>query len=126
MTTLWWRQILHIILFRHDLQIWYCVSKLFNTFKIWLVKDVPTQTFILHSALVDRNMQVRFGLKVFWEFWIAEFLLMSLWFGQKWHPCPPQPPTLRVPKINKIVSFWWSIPHEKSFWSKGWWNHQAH
>ena len=29
------------------------------------LQGVPTQTFILHFALADRNMQVRFRLKVF-------------------------------------------------------------
>ena len=44
---------------------------------------VPTQTFIFHFALVGRNMQASFGLKVIWESLIADFLLMTLGFGQK-------------------------------------------
>ena len=47
--------------------------------KVFLnVQGVSYQTFILHFALEDRNMQVRFGLKVFCEFWVVEFLLMTL------------------------------------------------
>ena len=43
-------------------------------------------------------------------------LVMDIWpFSFKLNFCltgwPPQPPTERVPKINKKVYFWWSIPH---------------
>ena len=48
-----------------------------------LVQGVSTQTCILHFTLAGRNSQASFGLKVNWEFWIAEFLLMTLGFGQK-------------------------------------------
>ena len=50
---------------------------------ITTVQGVPTQTVIFHFALVGRNMQASFGLKVIWESWIADFLLMTLGFGQK-------------------------------------------
>ena len=43
--------------------------------------------------------------------WDAEIWFMTLGFGWKWHPWPPQPPTERVPKIHKRVDFWWSISH---------------
>ena len=48
-----------------------------------IVQGVSTQTFIFHFALADRNMQDSFGLKVIWESWIADFLVMTLRFGQK-------------------------------------------
>ena len=50
---------------------------------LMVVQGVPTQTFIFHFALAGRNMQASIGLKVIWEFWIADFLLMTLGFGQK-------------------------------------------
>ena len=31
------------------------------------IQGVSTQTCILHFALMGRNMQASFGLKVFWE-----------------------------------------------------------
>jgi hypothetical protein len=43
------------------------LSKKLMGFKENVVKGVSLQTFILHFALADRNMQVRFGLKVVWE-----------------------------------------------------------
>ena len=43
--------------------------------------------------------------------WDAEFWLMTLRFGWKQHPWPPQPSTEKMPKIHKIVDFWWFIPH---------------
>ena len=70
-----------------------CKQKTFSTmdlYPIWRsiltimhLQGVPTQTFIFHFALVGGNMQASFGLKVIWEFWIADFLLMTLGFGQK-------------------------------------------
>ena len=48
---------------------------------VWQLQGVQGQIFMFQLALRDRNMQVRFGLKVFWESWIAEFLLMTLQFG---------------------------------------------
>ena len=47
------------------------------------IQGVPTQTVIFHFALAGRNMQASFGLKVIWESWIADFLLVTLGFGQK-------------------------------------------
>ena len=48
------------------------------------VQGVPTQTFIFHFALAGSNIQASFGLKVIWESWIADFLVvMTLGFGQK-------------------------------------------
>ena len=48
--------------------IWQVRVQVILTEKSQHIQGVPTQTFILHFALADRNMQVRFGLKVFWEF----------------------------------------------------------
>ena len=45
---------------------------------IVLLQGVPTQTCILHFALAGRNMQASFDLKVVWESWVVEFLLMTL------------------------------------------------
>ena len=52
-------------------------------FAMGTLQGVSTQTCILHFALMGRNMQASFGLKVFWESWIVEFLRMTLGFGQK-------------------------------------------
>ena len=41
--------------------------------------------------------------------WDAEFWLMTLRFGWKQHPWPPQPSTEKMPKIH--LDFWWFIPH---------------
>ena len=49
----------------------------------YVLLGVPTQTFIFHFTLAGRNMQASFGLKVIWESWIVEFLLMTPGFGQK-------------------------------------------
>ena len=48
---------------------------------ILMVQGVSMQTCILYFAPAGRNMQASFGLKVVWEFWVVEFLLMALWFG---------------------------------------------
>ena len=47
------------------------------------IQGVPTQTVIFHFALAGRNMQASLGLKVIWESWIVDFLLMTLKFGEK-------------------------------------------
>ena len=36
---------------------------------------------IMYLVLADRNMQVRFGLKVVWESWLGGIWLIILWFG---------------------------------------------
>ena len=36
---------------------------------------------------------------------------MTLGFGWKLHPWPPQPPAENVPKLHTIVGFWQSMPH---------------
>ena len=36
-----------------------------------------------YLALGDRNMQVRFSLKVFWEFWVVGIWCLTLCFGWK-------------------------------------------
>jgi hypothetical protein len=35
----------------------------------------------MYLVLADRNMQVRFGLKVVWEFWVVGIWPMTLQFG---------------------------------------------
>ena len=43
---------------------------------IWPLQGPPLGIDIMHLILADRNMQVRFGLKVVWESWIVVIWLM--------------------------------------------------
>ena len=45
-----------------------------------ILQGVSSGFNIIYLALADRNMQIRFGLKVVWEFWVRGIWLMTLWF----------------------------------------------
>ena len=45
------------------------------------LQGVQGQIFMFQLALRDRNMQGRFGLKIFWESWIVDTWHMILGFG---------------------------------------------
>ena len=47
--------------------------------KLINIQGLGSPIWIRHLA--DRNMQVRFGLQVIWEFWVGGIWLMILWFG---------------------------------------------
>ena len=63
-------------------------------------------------ALTDKNIQVRFGLKMIQVWWDREFLGTTTFFPKNsigWHQ---QPLTERVSDISKILDFWWPIPQK--------------
>ena len=62
-------------------------------------------------ALAEGKIQIKFGLKVFVYSLGVDIWLLSFKFNFGLMGWPLQPPRERVPKINKIVRFWWSIPH---------------
>ena len=45
------------------------------------VQGLPSGFDLKYLALADRNIQVRFSLKVVWESWVVGIWPMSLWFG---------------------------------------------
>ena len=76
----------------------------------------------------DRNMQVKFCLKVTVYSWGLEIWVSSTSFQKINIGWPQQPPTERVPHISENLDFWWFIPQKKdrywSFWCHWWSNHQ--
>ena len=56
-------------------------------------------------------MQVKFDLKLSVYSLGLEIWTLSFKFNFGRIGWPTQPPRERVPKINNIVGFWWSIPH---------------
>ena len=104
----------------------FCLKKLFK--QIFLLNSKPGQNYRHFSHFMDKvnvlsfdnffqchllhieisvsilSLQSLLGV-LYIGFSFSEFLLMTLHFLKKYHPCPPQPPTERVPKINKIVNF---------------------
>ena len=47
------------------------------------LQGLPLGIDIMYLVLADTNIQVRLGLKVFWESWVGGIWVMILWFGQK-------------------------------------------
>ena len=94
---------------------------LIPTWKIdWVISDwnicfihsVRGQSFFFFNlALTERNMHVKFDLKLSVYSLGLEIWPLSFKFNFGLMGWPQQPPRERVPKINKIVGFWWSIPH---------------
>ena len=51
------------------------------TKKTAVIQGLPSGFDLMYLALADRNMQVRFSLKVVGESWVVEIWPMTLWFG---------------------------------------------
>ena len=62
-------------------------------------------------ALTDRNMQVRFCLKVSVYSWGLEIWVSSTSFQKSSIGWPQQPPSEKVPYISENLDFWWSNLH---------------
>ena len=67
------------LILRQKRSIFTCSSEL-TEYEAFL-QGPPSGFDTKYLALGDRNMQVRFGLKVDWESWIGGIWLITLWFG---------------------------------------------
>ena len=83
-------------------------------FKLAYLHRVRGQSVFFNLVLTERNMQVEFDLKLSVYSLGVDIWLLSFKFNFGLMGWPPQPPRERVQKINKIVGFWWSIPHWKT------------
>ena len=72
---------------------------------------VRGQSVFFNLVLTESNMQVEFDLKLSVYSLGVDIWLLSFKFNFGLMGWPPQPPRERVSKINKIVGFWWPIPH---------------
>ena len=77
----------------------------------YYLQGVRGQSGFFKWALRERNIQVRLYLKVVLKSWDVDILIIRTNFQKYNLGWPPQPPRENVPKINKIVGLWWSIPH---------------
>ena len=75
------------------------------------IQSVRGQSVFFNLALTERNMQVKFDLKLSVYSLGLDIWPLSFKFNFGLMGWPPQPPRERVPKINKTEGFWWSIPH---------------
>ena len=75
-----------------------------------VIQGVSLRNGLYELALTDKDMQVRFGLKMILECWDREFLGTTTIFKKSNISWPQQPPTERVPDISEKLDFWWSIP----------------
>ena len=73
--------------------------------------SVQGQSGFFNLVLTERNMQVKYDLKLSVYSLGLEIWLLSFKFNFGLMGWPQQPPRERVPKFNKIVGFWWSISH---------------
>ena len=72
---------------------------------------VRGQSGFFDLVLTERNMQIKFDLRLSVYSLGVDIWLLSFKFNFGLMGWPLQPPRERVPKINKIVGFWWSILH---------------
>ena len=79
-----------------------------NKIKLHCVRG---QSGFFDLVLTERNMQIKFDLRLSVYSLGVDIWLLSFKFNFGLMGWPPQPPRERVPKINKIVGFWWSILH---------------
>ena len=75
------------------------------------IQDVSHWSVFFNLALRERDIQVILYLKVVLKSWDVDILIIRTNFQESNFSWPPQPPRERVPKINIIVGFWWSLPH---------------
>ena len=76
-----------------------------------IVHSVQEQSGFYDLALTERNMQIRFDLKLSAYSLGVEIWLLFFKFHFSLIGWPPQPLRERILKINKIEGFWWSISH---------------
>ena len=77
-----------------------------------IVQGVSLRNGLYELALTDKDMQVRFGLKMIQECWGREFLGITTIFKKSFISWPQQHPTERVPDISEKLDFWRSIPFQ--------------
>ena len=87
------------------------ISKYCLEVHISTLHSVRGQSGFCNLALTERNIQIKFYLKLSVYSLGVEIWLLSFKFNFGLMGWPPQPPRDRVLKINKIVGFWWSISH---------------
>ena len=63
---------------------------------------------------MDKDTQVKFGLKMVLECWDREFLGTTTIFQKNNIDWSQQPPTERVSYISEKLDFWWSIPQKRA------------
>ena len=78
------------------------------------VQGVSHWNVSFKMSLTDRNMQVRFCLKVSVYSWGLEIWVSSTSFQKSSIGWPQQPPTEKVPYIIENLDFWWCIPQERT------------
>ena len=78
---------------------------------ITMVHCVRGQSGFYDLALTERNMQIRFNLKLCVYSLGVDIWLLPFKFHFGLIGWPPQPPRERVLKNNKIQGFWWFISH---------------
>ena len=83
----------------------------YHRLKSSLLHRVRGQSVFFDLVLTERNMQIKFDLRLSVYSLGVDIWLLSFKFNFGLMGWPPQPPRERVPKINKIVGFWWSILH---------------
>ena len=84
-----------------------CITKIKN--KQFTVAEA--KVFLLNLALTEKNMQVKFNLKLSVYSLGLEIWPLFFKFNFGLMGWPQQPPRVRVPKFNKKVGFWRSISH---------------
>ena len=89
--------------------LWVCLS--ICSLHVDMIHSVRVQSVFFNLALTERNMQVKFDLKLSVYSLGLDIWPLSFKFNFGLMGWPPQPPRERVPKINKTVGFWSSIPH---------------
>ena len=82
-----------------------CTKKLLD------IHCVRGQSGFFNLVQTERNVQIKFDLKLSEYSLGVDIWLLSFKFNSGLMGWPPQPPRERVLKINKIVVFWWSISH---------------
>ena len=86
----------------------YCAC---NFFSRQIIHSVRGQNGFFNLVLTERNVHVKFDLMLSVYSLGLDIWLLTFEFNFGLIGWPSQPPRERVPKINKIVGFWWSIPH---------------
>ena len=87
------------------------VKRIWRNKAVCSVHCVRGQSGFFDLVLTERNMQIKFDLRLSVYSLGVDIWLLSFKFNFGLMGWPPQPPRERVPKINKIVGFWWSILH---------------
>ena len=95
----------------HDLKTDLCIRfnhQSWHVFWLWHIHSVRRQSVFFNLTLTERNMQIKFYLKLSVYSLDLDIWPLTFEFNFGLIGWPPQPPRERVPKINKILYFWWS------------------